>query len=1719
MSVSQSNALKCNKPDRTLGPRDFLKYLEQCERTFQQSTHEHVSTAVNLPSAFKDTTKFNTPKDEDHAIDAAYNTLADPTNEAKKPVDNMNKRLFQLMYEAAQDHTMLKGIMESAPFTRYSTFKAFIIDKFGATSKVAKTNLTEIKAEIAPNPNHMDKLINIDQHLKVSDTTQTTQFFADIAASQNKLYKMTTKEHPIEAVFQLIEFRLKELPSNTGHGKRYSDEEWKTIDAQKADIAQLEHVITNLDLEKPGEDVVDAQHGDYDAMSTGGGSINYMARNQRGGGNNGGGGGGNNGGGGAKLAYGPSETKSRSECPHGDRCRRKGTNTCFYRHGKRNGITDWPTKPTQQPAREGRDKKGQHYCETHGHGGHDTVACKNPRTQETTGLKEHLKKASVGQVYMIQDKGDGKRLYVQDTDTGDDGTAPPPKQAPKKRKGKQKLNVSFGLGMVCSMALAIGALFGGTADASNYNTLGDDDERANTFHTAYSIAPASTHKGSNGNTVIALDTGCSTAGCCNDAKKFFNLKLKSTMKPIRAANGQLIKVCGIGDIKMEMTTNTGKAIVLIRDVYFVPALSFNVFSGASFIKDDFSFTQNKGTGSTMTLPDKTTIIKLEQHNGLQLFNGKILTRNDTRPAVNDDDGTKLDLHCHNIVAGLTQPTAHTVDDLIAKLNNAPLEHRSRDPIRKALAKLHVYTSNQPSTDGILQMHAALGHPSAERLTTFLKSYLSPKQLHKQFGAIASIWCEGCELSKVTRAKKTGAKMQRSEHFAKGTTYDVIGPYNHAKGTGFKYAVVLVDEATNHITVRGLKTLKDVPRALDDHFSWLHTVQGKSVREKRLYQGHISILHPDATKRVHSDAATYFLSAEAKEVYKKHNATHTTSSPYAQHQNRTERQIRTLKSTANAMLIASHGTKGNGLTDDYWFFALARAAHCYNILPTTTNEHFISPQECITGQAPTHHHEHVFGHPCVALRMTKRKSTDPAKGELGIWLGFNTSNKSHIIHVPRDGTSGAFRQTRHIRLPKRLLSHQLLNGSVTLDAETEYVNHRTRFGGEGGGSAAPTTGGGSAAPTTQSQPTYAGGNEHQEETRIPTSQTECADDEIFISGTDFNTEHAAGITTDDDTHWGSTDDDVITPAHTSLSHKDIPSEAELLHNIDSLLDENTNDDNYDDEERCMSLGKTYYNTSQALHSEHGALFKESNIAEVKQLLERGVVTPVPINDPRIKGIPIMKSIKFHLLKYRSDGTIKAKTRWCAADKNGIATNGDPTVCATPSQTTVRLLLAETARLDGTLYSADVPNAFAVGDERASKAVMFAPPGEKEYDSAGNEIVYIVLNIYGRQTAGRVYQDVFNKDMEGIGAVRSQLDPCLYEFPAKQGRGRILVCAWIDDLLISTSCPKAAKWMQKQLKQKYERIKGDDVDFRIAKHVLGMDVVQAKEGIHISQGKLIDQLLDHYKMTTARGAPTPVPTGTKITKEDCPAEPESHDYRHGTAVILYLSTVTRPDLCYTASQLGRVQAAPGKQHMAALLNVCRYLKNTRNHGLLFKRGNQRPTDNMLESYADAGWASVDTNTIAPEVEYAQLPRDNGKSSGGYLVCYNGAPIEFKSKVINTVCLSTAEAELKAAAECAKAILHIRKLVEEVSLHTLDTPTKIYEDASAVIAQCEGTNYTVSSRVRHIGVAFWFLRQLVQESKKVVLVKIGTTEQLADILTKFLSKALHQGLANQLITAPPQ
>jgi len=61
---------------------------------------------------------------------------------------------------------------------------------------------------------------------------------------------------------------------------------------------------------------------------------------------------------------------------------------------------------------------------------------------------------------------------------------------------------------------------------------------------------------------------------------------------------------GIGSIKLQVQTTHGMKIVIVRNVFFVPGLKFNVFSDQSFVDDGFQFVSDK-KGSNKVLRQTT----------------------------------------------------------------------------------------------------------------------------------------------------------------------------------------------------------------------------------------------------------------------------------------------------------------------------------------------------------------------------------------------------------------------------------------------------------------------------------------------------------------------------------------------------------------------------------------------------------------------------------------------------------------------------------------------------------------------------------------------------------------------------------------------------------------------------------------------------------------------------------------------------------------------------------------------------------------------------------------------------------------------------------------------------------------------------------------------------------------------------------------------------------
>jgi hypothetical protein len=119
------------------------------------------------------------------------------------------------------------------------------------------------------------------------------------------------------------------------------------------------------------------------------------------------------------------------------------------------------------------------------------------------------------------------------------------------------------------------------------------------------------------------------------------------------------------------------------------------------------------------------------------------------------------------------------------------------------------------------------------------------------------------------------------------------------------------------------------------------------------------------------------------------------------------------------------------------------------------------------------------------------------------------------------------------------------------------------------------------------------------------------------------------------------------------------------------------------------------------------------------------------------------------------------------------------------------------------------------------------------------------------------------------------------------------------------------------------------------------------------------------------------------------------------------MTRPDLAFSFSQLGKFLQYPGDAHLAAAYRVLAYVKGTLNQGLSYHDPGVGKR-NKLSGWVDSEFAS-DIDTLKSVTQ-------------GYLMVLNGGPVSWKASRQGGVTLSRSEAEFVAASQAGQEVLYL-------------------------------------------------------------------------------------------------
>jgi hypothetical protein len=308
----------------------------------------------------------------------------------------------------------------------------------------------------------------------------------------------------------------------------------------------------------------------------------------------------------------------------------------------------------------------------------------------------------------------------------------------------------------------------------------------------------------------------------------------------------------------------------------------------------------------------------------------------------------------------------------------------------------------------------------------------------------------------------------------------------------------------------------------------------------------------------------------------------------------------------------------------------------------------------------------------------------------------------------------------------------------------------------------------------------------------------------------------------------------------------------------------------------------------------------------------------------------------------------------------------------------------------------------------------------------------------------------------------------------GARRLVVGVYVDDLVITGGNDRDIAAFKEEMKAKFKMS-----DLGLLHYYLGLEVTQSEAGITICQSAYATKILESAGLAGCNASHTPMEPRLKLSKQSTAPAVDPTKYRSIVGSLRYLVN-SRPDLAYSVGYISRFMEAPTTEHLVAVKRVLRYVAGTLQFGCCYQRNKEA----QLVGYSDSDLAGdIDTR----------------KSTTGVFFFLGSNVITWQSQKQRVVALSSCEAEYIAAATAACQGVWLARLLAELKGEKTSAIDLKIDNQSAIALS---KNSVFHDRSKHIDIRYHFIRECVEESR-VQLHSIGTSDQLADILTKALGR----------------
>jgi len=621
--------------------------------------------------------------------------------------------------------------------------------------------------------------------------------------------------------------------------------------------------------------------------------------------------------------------------------------------------------------------------------------------------------------------------------------------------------------------------------------------------------------------------------------------------------------------------------------------------------------------------------------------------------------------------------------------------------------------------------------------------------------------------------------------------DVGAPLTESLG-GSIYFITALEDSTGFITATPIKKKGMASQVLKTHIKQLETLTGVHV------------------KRVRHDGAKEYLTNDLKAWYEDKGITSEMTAPYKAQQNgKAERANLTLMERVRAALLDA------GAEEELLAEALASVVHVQNRSPKAGLD--VTPLEALTGRRSNVSGFRDWGSRAWALKPKKQQRKLEPRTDVGRFVGYTVGEKAYRIF--EDGTNKVFERR---------------------DVLMEETPAKADSSGDGSSAGPQLT-------MTEDSDNKGGMDESMDmldaegdggEKSLPVEDSESEDDGDPDSLADDNEDEERQGQNDSMPPIGTSTSDVCNSAPGPRGSTRRPSPKVTWWKKDPKAYLATGSE-WAAKDDC-DLTKPPANEKEARARPDWLLWKQAIREEVAGHKKLGTWSTTKGSNKQHKAV---KTRFVFDIQHDAEGQkTRYKARLVAQGFNQVpGRDFDETWAPVPNSATSRALFAVAAANGWEVHHVDVKTAF-LNAKMDREMYIKLPEGAESGERA--DFRRLNLALYGTKQAGRLWGIKLKEELEPMGATRSTVDPCLYEWHHPV-HGRVFILVYVVGLIVAGERFSGLEAIKSGVAAKFEVR-----DMGVVKDFIGMQVMRDKKTkkLRLSSPGHIMALLQDFGMHT-------------------------------------------------------------------------------------------------------------------------------------------------------------------------------------------------------------------------------------------------------------------------------